>query len=129
MTFRNPWIDPRIVRLRPENARSYLVQRGWKEIGPASDPHLLRYEQEGNEEAATLFLPIRADDGPGLQWMIEFVADVAKYEDRWAVDVLGDMLRADDGRAENGADDATGEKKGTPAAAPQVTGRAQGNGP
>src|SRR5438477_10802415 len=116
MKFRNPWIDPRVLRLRPEQVRGYLAGRGWKEVGPAADPNLLRYEIEGNEDAPTLFVPVRADDGPGLQSMIELVGDLARFEDRWAADVVADMLRAEDGRA----DGSTDETNGTSAVAPQA---------
>jgi hypothetical protein len=103
MKFRNHWIDPRIIQVRPENAQAYLTRRGWRLVGPASDPSLLRYEIEGDESAPTLFVPIRVDSGPGVQWMIELVADLARFENRWAVDVLQDMLREPtDSAAANG---------------------------
>jgi hypothetical protein len=93
MRFRNPWIDPRIVEARPEDAEVYLTRHGWKRIGPATNPELLRYEIEGNANAPTVFVPLRVGSGPGLEWMIELVADLARFEDRWAVDVLHDILR------------------------------------
>ncbi len=48
---------------------------------------------EGNDNAPTLFVPMRTDSGPGLQWMIDLVADLAQFEKRWAVDVLHDILQ------------------------------------
>jgi hypothetical protein len=103
MKFRNPWIDPRIVQARPEDAQAYLTRHGWKLIGPASDPELLRYEIEGNENTPTLFVPVRTGSGPALQWMIDLVADLAHFENRWAVDVLHDILRQPtDSAAANG---------------------------
>jgi hypothetical protein len=93
MKFRNPWIDPRIVQVRPEDAQAYLTRHGWKLVGPASNPDLLRYEVEANESTPTLFVPVRVDSGPALQWMIDLVADLAHFEDRWAVDVLHDILQ------------------------------------
>jgi hypothetical protein len=93
MKFHNPWIDPRIVQARPEDVRTYLTRHGWKLVGPATNPELLRYEVEGDENAPTVFVPIRVGSGAALQWMIELVADLARFEDRWAVDVLHDMLR------------------------------------
>jgi hypothetical protein len=92
VTVRNPWVDPRIVQARPEDAQAYLTRHGWKLVGPASDPELLRYEIEGNENAPTVFVPTRVGPGAGLQWMIDLVADLARFEDRWAVDVLQDIL-------------------------------------
>ena len=65
MKFRSPWVDPRV---RPEQVHAYLGARGWKEVGPAGDPHLLRYERtDGGEDDPTLFVPRKVDDGTGLQ--------------------------------------------------------------
>ena len=67
MLPRNPWIDPRVAELRPEAVRAYLAGHGWHEVGPAENPHLVRYEVAGdNRDAPTLFLPLHADDGPAL---------------------------------------------------------------
>jgi hypothetical protein len=107
MKFRNPWIDPRIEHTRPEQLVAYLTQRGWKNLGPATNPHLTRYEQEGNEEAPTIFAPDRADDGPSLQWMIEAVEDLARYERRWAVAVLHDIVAEAPENTTNGVTAAT----------------------
>jgi hypothetical protein len=93
MKFRNAWIDPRIVQVRPEDAQAYLVRHGWQLVGPATNPELLRYEMAGDETAPTMFVPVRVDSGAALQWMIELVADLAHFEDRWAVAVLDDILR------------------------------------
>lgn len=93
MKFRNPWIDPRIADARLEDAQAYLSRRGWKLSGPASNPELLRYDREEDEKAPTLFVPMRVESGPGLGWMIDLVADLARYEDRWAVAVLSDILQ------------------------------------
>jgi hypothetical protein len=51
----------------------------------------------------SMFVPIRVGSGPALQWMIDLVADLAHFEDRWAVDVLHDILRQTaDGAPANG---------------------------
>jgi hypothetical protein len=106
MKFRNPWIDPRIVQVRSEDAQAYLARHGWQLVGPASNPHLLRYER-GNDaaDASTLFLPVRVEEGAALQWMIDLIGDLARHEDRWAVDVVTDILspEAAAARPANGA--------------------------
>ena len=94
MKFRNPWIDPRVTQLRPEDVQAYLTRHGWQSAGPASDAHLLRFEcANAPEDGPTLFVPTQVRPGSLLERMIECVADIARYEDRWAVDVLGDILR------------------------------------
>jgi hypothetical protein len=94
MKFRDPWIDPRIALVRPEGARGYLLRHGWRLLGPATNPLLELFEGPGEgEEAPTVLVPLQVDDGPLLQRMIDLVGDLARWEDRWAVDVLTDILR------------------------------------
>ena len=94
MKFRNPWIDPRIVQLGPEAAQAYLLAHGWKLLGPAANPALLMFAQPGDgEDTPTVLVPVELEEGPMLQRMIDLVADLARFENRWAVDVLSDMLR------------------------------------
>jgi hypothetical protein len=108
MIFRNPWIDPRIGRLRPDQVERYLLHNGWTLTGPAMNPRLIRYDvADGNENAPTLFLPLRVDDGPGLQWLIELVGELALWQGRYAGDVLTDILA----QAEDGAADGTGPQQ------------------
>lgn len=96
MKFRNPWIDPRIVRVRLEDVQAYLTRHGWTCVGPATDSSLLRYERvEENEDAPTLFVPERiAEKGASLERLIELIGDLARFEDRWAGEVLSDMLQS-----------------------------------
>jgi hypothetical protein len=50
MKFRDPWIDPRITQLVPAEAKAYLESRGWKSLGPASNPILEMFERPGDRE-------------------------------------------------------------------------------
>ena len=93
MKFRNPWIDPRIEQLGSAAAKAYLVRHGWKSLGPASNPILEMFEGPGlGEETQSVLVPLKTDHGPMLQRMIDLVGDLARFENRWAVDVLNDML-------------------------------------
>ena len=93
MRFRNPWIDPRIVHVRPEDAKAYLVRRGWKAVGPAANPLLEMFEGPGNgDDAPTVLVPLQLDQGPLLQRMIDLVGELAQVENRWAVAILDDIL-------------------------------------
>jgi len=93
MKFHNPWIDPRIVQATPEAAQDYLVHHGWKLVGPAANPLVLLFERVENGEATpAVLVPRQLDEGPMLQRMIDLVADLARFEERWAVDVLQDIL-------------------------------------
>ena len=94
MKFRNTWIDRRVMQLRPADAKAYLTRSGWKSLGPASNPILEFFEQPGDgEDTRSVLVPTVADQGPMLQRMIDLVARLAGLEDRWAVDVLTDMLQ------------------------------------
>jgi hypothetical protein len=110
MTFRNPWIDPRIVQVRSAAVQIYLRARGWKPL-PAEQPNLLPF-QEGSdaEESRTVHVPLleQARDYP--QRMIELVTELALAEGRYAVDVLNDLLQQ-------------GAAEAVPASGPALPGR------
>jgi hypothetical protein len=115
MKFRNPWIDPRIVQLGPAEAKAYLVRRGWKSLGPAENPLLEMFEgpDEGDDTPAVL-VPLETDQGPMLQRMIELVSELARVEDRCAVDVLNEMLQLSGAAPANGPAMQQPEKSGVP---------------
>jgi hypothetical protein len=103
MKVRNPWIDPCIVRLEPAEAKDYLVRRGWKSLDPASNPILQMFEGPGGgEDTEAVLVPLKVDQGPMLQRMIDLVSELARFEDRWAIDVLSEMLQPLGGAPVNG---------------------------
>ncbi len=115
MKFRNPWIDPRIVQLGPAEARAYLARHGWKSLGPAANPILEMFEGPGDgDDTPSVLVPLETDQGPMLQRMIELVGDMARFEDRFAVDVLNEMLQPSGGSPVNGPAVHQPEKSGVP---------------
>lgn len=56
---------------------------------------------EGEDTEAVL-VPLEADQGPMLQRMIDLVSELARFEDRWAVDVLDEMLQPTGGAPVSG---------------------------
>jgi hypothetical protein len=115
MRFRNPWIDPRIVQLGPAEARAYLARRGWNSLGPASNPLLEMFEAPGEgDDTPTVLVPLRTDQGPMLQRMIDLVSELAQVEDRYAGEVLNDMLQPTGDAAVNGSTVQQAEKSGVP---------------
>ncbi|MCI0464937.1 MAG: hypothetical protein L0Z62_49075 [Gemmataceae bacterium] len=98
------WIDPRLYSVRPEDLRAYLLHRQWKEV-PSDRPGFLVFEE-----------PVAGADGPLYQFVPEtdwegyaaqvygLIAALAVIEDRYAGDVLTDILqlRAADSPAGNG---------------------------
>ena len=110
MKFRNPWIDPRVTQLRPEAVEAYLLAHGWKLVGPAANPAMLLFERPGPADAPlTVLLPREVSDGASMQRMIDVVAELARSEGRWAVEVVSDLLRQPAGDP-NGASRQLGEK-------------------
>ena len=94
MKFRNPWIDPRILQLHPEAVRAYLLAREWQYLGPAEVPDLLMFDTpQPRGDKPNVLLPTSLDHPHQVQRMIDLVADVALHEDRYAGDVLTDMLQ------------------------------------
>jgi hypothetical protein len=94
MKFRDPWIDPRILQVQPEAVRAYLLAHGWEYLGPATVPDMLLFDTpEPRADKPNVLLPLKLEHGSQIQRLIELVTEVALHEDRWAVDVLSDMLR------------------------------------
>jgi hypothetical protein len=94
MKFRNPWIDPRILQVRPEAVQTYLLSHGWLYLGPALMPDMLMFDTpQPRDDKPNVILPLQLEHGSQVQRLIELIAEVALYEDRYAGDVLTDMLR------------------------------------
>jgi hypothetical protein len=93
MKFRNPWIDPRVVRVRAESARAYLLGRSWRPL-PEGQENLLAFEAPGSgEDKPVVVVPLREQARDYPQRVIEMITDLAVAEDRYAVDVLDDVLK------------------------------------
>lgn len=94
MKFRNPWIDPRILQVRPEAVRAYLLSHRWLYLGPADMPDMLMFDTpQPRDDKPNVILPLKLGHGSQVQRLIELISEVALYEDRYAGDVLTDMLR------------------------------------
>lgn len=93
MKFRNPWIDPRITQVRSASAEAYLLRKGWKPL-PAEQQHFLPFEgpSAGNGNVVVQ-VPTLEQGRDYVQRVIELISDVALAEDRYAVDVLTEVLQ------------------------------------
>jgi hypothetical protein len=116
MKLRDPWVDPRILQVTSADAQRYLLRRGWKSLGPAeSNVEMLLFDGPSEEEGNPLIgIPVRTEQGPEVQRLIEAVTEIARFEDRYAGDVLSDILQPppqSDLQATNG-----GSRAGDPAA-------------
>jgi hypothetical protein len=92
MKFRNPWIDPRVAQVRPAGAEAYLLRHGWLRL-PDSGTMLHFEGPPGGGEGPAVWLPLQEQARDYTQRVIELITDLALAEDRYAVDVLNDILR------------------------------------
>jgi len=92
MKFRDPWIDPRVLQVRPAQAQAYLHEHGWKPV-PSTNPAVVVFTGPGEgEEVPSVVMPVRMEEGAEYQRMIELVGDLALLEGRYVVEVLNDIL-------------------------------------
>jgi hypothetical protein len=81
------------VHVRSALAQAYLSRHGWKAL-PPDQPNLLPFAAPpGDDNAPVVQVPVleQARDYP--QRVIEFLSDLAVAEDRYAVEVLNDILQ------------------------------------
>jgi hypothetical protein len=98
------WIDPRLYSVRVPQLRSYLLSRGWQEV-PADRPGYLVFQEPASEGTERLyqFVPESADwDGYPAQ-VYDLIAALAEIEDRYAGDVLTDILQEQPNGEANGS--------------------------
>jgi len=93
--FLNPWIDPRVQLIRPIQAEKYLRSHGWQPY-PSRNPRFPGFQPPHRANYTPLVGIPQIDDGTEgsdyIQRMIELVSDIAKFEERYAVDVLNEIL-------------------------------------
>lgn len=92
MKFRNPWIDPRVLLVKSADARAYLLKHGWKLLSSESNPMLHFEGPPGDGCRPSVWVPMREQAGDYPQRIIELISDLAQVEDRYAVEVLNDIL-------------------------------------
>ncbi len=108
------WADPRLASVRVAQLASYLGSRGWKEV-PPDRPGFRVFEEPGADGGERLyqFLP-EAEGWEGYSAQVyDLIAAVAEVEDRYAGDVLTDVLREPPVAAPNGTQRAQGQRAGS----------------
>jgi hypothetical protein len=89
------WIDPRLYAVRVEDLEAYLTGKGWTEVSP-DRPGFRVFQEPGTTESTALYQFVPESD----QWdgyaaqVYELLAALAMIEDRYAGDVLTDVLHA-----------------------------------
>jgi hypothetical protein len=94
MKFRNPWIDPRVIQVKASDAETYLLEHGWVRIKSAhANKHA--FASSTDEKSASVVQVAQLEEASDFpQRMIELIGDLATIEDRYAGDVLSDILHA-----------------------------------
>jgi len=105
MKFRNPWIDPRVLQVKISDAEAYLAQHGWEALEPITK---LAIPYQRGADGPIVNLPQLEDAIDYPQRVIDLVAALAFAENRWAVEVLADLLQAKS--APNGGNGAAAEQ-------------------
>ena len=94
MMLKNPWIDPRVCQVKPTDAEAYLVQRGWKRDEPVRAGFIPFSRGSAAEEFLSIQVPQLEHAKDYLQRMIEMIGDLAIAEDRYAAELLTEILHA-----------------------------------
>ena len=88
------WVDPRLHSVRAADLQAYLLHKGWKPV-PPDRPGVLVFQEPAVKEGGPLyqFVPLDEEwEGYPAQ-VYELLAALAEIEDRYAGDVLTDILR------------------------------------
>lgn len=89
MNYYAPWIDPRVKLVRAEHLLAYLRKHFWHDEGLVRTYlHCFRHPTKG----AGVFLPALTDADDAPVRIFEAVTELARIEDRYAGDVLTDLL-------------------------------------
>ena len=83
----NPWVDPRVEKVLMFHLETYLRRKGWKEGKSKVSP--MRAFRDSQQNG--VFLP-GVEDDEFLRYAIDAVTELARAEDRYAGDVLTDLL-------------------------------------
>ena len=74
--------------------RAYLLTKGWEDLGPAAVPGLQMFDTpEPRGDQPNVLLPLQLEEEPPIQRLIELLTEVALYEDRYAGDLLTEILQ------------------------------------
>jgi hypothetical protein len=101
--LRRRWLDPRLNAVRVADLTAYLERNGWKQV-PSDRSGFLVFEEPavGPDGPLYQFVPeTEAWDGFAA-WVYEQIGALAEYEDRFAGDVLADILPAHSKDGPNG---------------------------
>jgi hypothetical protein len=89
------WVDPRIEQVTVAGIRAYLLQRGWTPE-PFPGPELLVFAGPLDDDGEPMIQVVPSDE-TYVDYRLrveELIGALSVLEDRYAVDVLNDILQA-----------------------------------
>jgi hypothetical protein len=88
------WIDPRLRQVRVANIVAYLLRKGWKPV-PPDGPGVLVFQEPVLDPEGPLYqwIPENEQDRSYLAQIYKLLAALGEIEDRYAGDILTDILR------------------------------------
>jgi len=88
------WLDPRLRTVRVADIQAYLLRKGWKPVTP-DRPYVLVFQEPTVSEQGPLyqFVPDTEQRRDYVARIYELLAALGEIEDRYAGDVLTDILR------------------------------------
>ena len=98
------WVDPRLYALRVADIEAYLLRKAWKPVQP-DRPGFLVFQEPGVQEGGPLyqFVPESEQREEYPAQVYDLLAALAVIEDRYAGDILTDILAAADQGKPNGS--------------------------
>jgi hypothetical protein len=87
------WLDPRLGSIRVADVTAYLRRRAWKQVMPDRPETLVFEEPAGSgKEPLYQFVPDSEALPDYRRRMIELITLLAFYEDRYAPELIDDIL-------------------------------------
>ena len=97
------WLDPRVFSLRVADVIAYLRRKGWTSVEPDRPNVLVFQEPPGGGKELYQFVPASEEVEDYARQMTELITLLAFYEDRYAVDIVNDIVSSPDHGSANGA--------------------------
>lgn len=85
------WVDPRICLVRVADLRAYLLARGWQ-VHPQARSEMIFFEKAEGADSRTIAVPSSEEFSDYIQRITEAITSLAGSEQRYAVEVLDDIL-------------------------------------
>ncbi len=108
------WVDPRLCSVRVAQLRAYLRSKGWKEV-PTDRPGFFVFEEPASDGEERLYQFVPESEGwEGYPAQVyDLIAGVAEFEDRYAGDVLSDILHEQANGEANGIQRVPAQRAGS----------------